>query len=679
MPFASRLGVGPFCGQPDYFDSLDELARYRPDPVSAGRQQRVDYVAAAPRDRARVIVCHDYKGGYTERHHSRQYTFNHWDLVDTFIYFSHRRISAPPASWIRAAHLHDTGILGTLIFEHDQGKHDLDQLLGSDVTDGEFKTVSTAFADLFVDLAVERGFEGWLVNVEVPFGIRDKGVSPQEHVNAMLTWLAYLRAETARRIPVGGEIMWYDGANETGVKWQNSLTDLNAPFLRACDSILLNYFWRERQIEATKQRVYLEGISPARVLFGIDVHGRGQLGGGGFNSSASAHAVRLPEQMFDGFSLAIFAPAWTEESQHLGLSLTSKDGSAQWRAADEYLWRGGQAPSQLPGERVRLESVQREERGVMRARQLAEALRPGSTFALAPFDYRAPLAPLPGSFRPLADYCPRRRSLPAQKTSFYSTFGLGSGHDFWFQGRRLQFDAPEGWTDVDLASPQPRLLDAQSTEYRASLCEEDAWIGATSLSVESSVGIRIPLFEVNIAVAEEDGLKTKIVWKAIRDDGSAAELLVVAEDGSVSVLAEASTRDLAHGWRETTAELRGPATIRTLCLHLSGETELACLLVGFISLAPISTLRPSLQDLRWSRDGRQVLWTVKRIVTRPKKRSLVPQDYSFFVITADSDKLLATTVESEISVVSRTELAGSLIECCAVCQDGNIERLLLKS
>lgn len=69
-----------------------------------------------------------------------------------------------------------------------------------------FDPVRTDVADHLVDLAVERGFDGYLVNVEVELGGEGRR-AVDAHVQALLVWLAYLRREVARRVP-HGEVMW---------------------------------------------------------------------------------------------------------------------------------------------------------------------------------------------------------------------------------------------------------------------------------------------------------------------------------------------------------------------------------------------------------------------------------------------------------------------------------------
>lgn len=119
----------------------------------------------------------------------------------------------PPPSWIRTAHRNGTKILGTLIFEWDAGVLDIVELVLGErrpaVDQEAFAVFDTRYADMLVDLAVERGFEGWLVNVEVELGLdstRGK-VGVTEHVQALICWLEYLTAVTKRRVP-GGETLW---------------------------------------------------------------------------------------------------------------------------------------------------------------------------------------------------------------------------------------------------------------------------------------------------------------------------------------------------------------------------------------------------------------------------------------------------------------------------------------
>lgn len=231
---------------PDSFESLDELAAYSaaPHPPTPFAAAQIPYMASDSVG-SKLLVCHDYKvslaaqgrlGGTpvqllirvrrreaTRRRRRRMHATTRflggttvtpsssefWVLPLSLSKasakdrrsFSHRRVAMPPPAWIRSAHRHGTKILGTLIFEWDAGKRDLDRLLGPEVS-----LVSTEVADSLVDLAVERGFEGWLVNVEVPLGIEGKA-SAEQHAQGLLVWLRYLRDETARRVP-GGETIW---------------------------------------------------------------------------------------------------------------------------------------------------------------------------------------------------------------------------------------------------------------------------------------------------------------------------------------------------------------------------------------------------------------------------------------------------------------------------------------
>ena len=59
-----------------------------------------------------LLVCHDLQGGYGDDSlvqggaDPEQYSIYAWHLIDLFVYFSHRRVTIPPPSWIDAAHVH---------------------------------------------------------------------------------------------------------------------------------------------------------------------------------------------------------------------------------------------------------------------------------------------------------------------------------------------------------------------------------------------------------------------------------------------------------------------------------------------------------------------------------------------------------------------------------------------
>lgn len=114
---------------------------------------------------------------------------------------------------IRTAHRHGTRILGTLIFEWDAGREDIIELVvpGGKQETVKFDKLDFKYADWLVDLAVERGFDGWLVNIEVDLGGRKEPSGDRkgakEHAQLLLNWLSYFKAEMHRRI-TGSEVMW---------------------------------------------------------------------------------------------------------------------------------------------------------------------------------------------------------------------------------------------------------------------------------------------------------------------------------------------------------------------------------------------------------------------------------------------------------------------------------------
>ncbi|KAF8454938.1 glycosyl hydrolase family 85-domain-containing protein [Terfezia claveryi] len=254
-----------------------------------------------------LLVCHDFKGGYLA-HEAAQgvassetvYTCEYLQFINIFVYFSHKRVAVPPASWINLMHKNGVKILGTFLVEHDTGAVELRKIFreGTDSPDASF------YANQLVSLAKTYGFDGWLLNFEssFPSGTFDLPI--------FQSWLDYLKDEMHRAV-TESQVIWYDALTiDNRVRYQNGITDANKPFFDVSDGIFTNYWWREHNIRSTADIASTLG-RPRDVFCGVDVWGRGSLGGGGFNVGEALASIQR-----HGLAAAIFAPGWTFE--HLG-------------------------------------------------------------------------------------------------------------------------------------------------------------------------------------------------------------------------------------------------------------------------------------------------------------------------------------------------------------------------
>ena len=301
------------------------------------------------------------------------YRLRHWAHVDIFVYFSHHRLSIPPAGWIAAAHAHGVRILGTLITEWEDGEAANDMLCTD--RDSPRGTLGVPVATALARLASYFNFDGWLVNIESRVRGGAAGTA------AMRSWLAQLtsnvHATTVSAATSDGAIhcgrhttpscascrssvspmplpnhlvIWYDAVDASNgvVSWASALTDANTPFFDVCDGIFLDYHWQPDALRATAQRAAvsspdqkspadLHNIMSCRsrdVLVGIDVFGRGTWGGGqwrcvdALDAIKAASAARLavdpttaatdemqlqPRQM-QPLSVALFGASWAYET-----------------------------------------------------------------------------------------------------------------------------------------------------------------------------------------------------------------------------------------------------------------------------------------------------------------------------------------------------------------------------
>ncbi|KAJ7886164.1 glycosyl hydrolase family 85-domain-containing protein [Mycena olivaceomarginata] len=432
---------------------LDNVLKYSPRPLS-------------PHSSGKLLVCHDYKGGYTETPFSLGYTFNFWSAADVFIYFSHHRVTVPPPGWITAAHRQGVKMLGTLIFEGN-GEDDCLRLLvgrlpksktGPARQSTEFRSLplSPHYARLLAEVAHQRGFDGYLLNFECPLrgGI--------EQTRAVSAWMTLLVDELKSKIGSHAEVVWYDSVVVTGqLAWQDRLNSFNLPFFLSSTSFFTNYTWGPSYTAKTVE--YFLSLNPTAapktprdIYMGIDVFGRGSHGGGGFGAYKALDHITPA-----GLSTAFFAPGWSWESTQDAPGFTWES----WFTSERTLWTGARA-----GEpRVAVPA--------------APPNRPGE-----PPCAHGPFAPVASFFAHAAP--PDPRAVP-----LHTTFCPGVGRAWWVEGVRV-FERPgkEGWTDVDkqtsvgdLVWPVPALAwegDERTDALPTATSEvtlDAAWNGGSSL------------------------------------------------------------------------------------------------------------------------------------------------------------------------------------------------------
>ncbi|KZV80879.1 hypothetical protein EXIGLDRAFT_732135 [Exidia glandulosa HHB12029] len=461
------------------------------------------------------------------------YTFNFWPCVDTFIYFSHYRVAPPPASWITAAHREGVPILGTLIFEWDESKPDISLLTSH----------GRLYASLLARLAHERGFDGWLLNVEVAL----PGGRP--HAEKLLEWIGELKSEMRALVGEDAQVIWYDSVTDAGhLAWQDRLCAANAPFFAAAGQLFTNYTWAGHYPMLSAQYVrdmdrhqhphpYASGAPEATatsasrasttstldIYTGIDIWGRGTHGGGGFKSHWALDHIRAA-----GTSTALFAPAWTWESQEERWTQEQGGGGGWegWWARERRFWIGdrdrGKTP---PGTGVpRPSDVSTTD--VRSASDTTDASSSSSsTPAPAPpedegADEEQPdleLEIMPGFFPALCNHTPYRPIAhfhPALPTylPFSTTFCPGTGRHTFARGEKVG----GAWTDM---------------------ARQD-WSYMGEGDVHSSLYLEVGWEGGAVRVSGEDGTFVGVREIAFEDPDNEVETLVEAEVVFKSVLAK---------------------------------------------------------------------------------------------------------------------------------------------
>ncbi|KAL9351893.1 hypothetical protein Peur_054573 [Populus x canadensis] len=249
-------------------------------------------------NRPRLLVCHDMQGGYVDDKwvqggtNPDAYAIRHWYLIDVFVYFSHSLVTLPPPCWINTAHRHGVKVLGTFITEWDEGRLICNKFLAT-------KESAQMYAERLAELAIDLGFDGWLINMEVNL--------VEEQIPNLEEFVSHLTHTMHSSMPES-LVIWYDSVITTGdLRWQDQLNEKNKPFFDICDGIFVNYTWKSNYPDLSAA---VAGDRKFDVYMGIDVFGRKTFGGGQWNTNVALDVLKKAN-----VSAAIFAPGWLYETK----------------------------------------------------------------------------------------------------------------------------------------------------------------------------------------------------------------------------------------------------------------------------------------------------------------------------------------------------------------------------
>ncbi|GAN08703.1 cytosolic endo-beta-N-acetylglucosaminidase isoform X1 [Mucor ambiguus] len=448
----------------------------------------------------KLLLCHDMAGGYKEdkciqgNDYQCIYYIQHWHLADTFVYFSHERVSIPPVNWTNACHRNGVQCLGTFLVEGNNQMHEMEALLHGPPTlnnssDDPMRLWSPFYADKLVAIAKYYGFDGWLINIECEFF--PFPTSPYFKAQELAKFLLYLTQTMHTEIP-GSKVIWYDSMTTTGeIDWQNQLTTKNELFFENSDGIFLNYWWKKEYPELARRLAERHGKTGIDVYFGTDVWGRHTYGGGGFRSYKGVKAASSAQT-----SSALFGMAWTYE--HFDKSEFEKMDRLFWCGGDYSEYPPPPPPKDSKSDSEHEDSDDSED-------ELMYGHKKGIADTVA-------LIPAPG------------------KDWFVTTFDRGFGKRFYYRGKKLLC---QPWSHLSHQSILPNTnyrepivypIDKNIAVSCALQTEHGAYLGGTSLVVvgqrlnhresrDMESEINIPLYQLNVNVSQ--GCQLKYIYRTL--------------------------------------------------------------------------------------------------------------------------------------------------------------------
>ncbi|CDW80610.1 cytosolic endo-beta-n-acetylglucosaminidase [Stylonychia lemnae] len=298
-----------------FIHSLYELAKF--DPLKHCYHKSTVMLAPKKQRDRKVLICHDIMDGLLEEKYSQgllsHHKFNHWQYIDVFVFFGHYTVTIPPPAYTDIAHQHGVKMLGTLIFEWDEGGKEAKLMLDGKISmfydeneqDMKFRKDAPDgnqfYARKLVEIAKCFGFDGYLMNFECEV----------KEVETLLTWLEFLTTEIHKEIP-GSLIIWYDSVIHSGeLKWQKRLNELNYKFFLVTDGFFTDYKWSTDFLKDNVDNfnLYVKSQNPNLntydIYVGNDVYGRGTYGGGQHNIHVAIDEIHKHDT-----SIAIFGQAF---------------------------------------------------------------------------------------------------------------------------------------------------------------------------------------------------------------------------------------------------------------------------------------------------------------------------------------------------------------------------------
>lgn len=468
-------------------------------------------------------------------------------------------------------------MLGTIIFE-GSGEADCLQLIVGCPQAGAGPTLRTDsiplskhYASVLAELARQRGFDGYLLNIECPLR------GGPEQARALAGWILLLRSELVIKVGPHAQAIWYDSVIFNGqLRWQDRLNSLNLPFFLSSDVFFTNYTWPPSYPALTAQ--YFTSLDPVlisdakqsslssekslqSIFMGVDVWGRGSHGGGGFGSYKAMTHID-PKSL--GLSVALFGQAWTWESEQ------DKPGWNwdQWWEYERKLWIGPANPQEV----VPVPDMPR---------------RPGEPEC--PHD----------AFKPVSSFFAHATPPDPAQLVFYTSFSPGVGRSWFVEGVKV-LQTEVGWTDVDKQSslgdlvwPRPSVMwedddRVESLPLASSMVDKsDAWNGGNTLKLSICCAgstaddaffrcIWLPVQSLN--VTSRTSYDVNIVYKTAACEGSDLDLglsvkpLTTGGGDLSEINVGASTQsDLKNGW-----------TRQVLSFSLPPGTTNASIAIGLI-------------------------------------------------------------------------------------------------